>query len=225
MINYSVLINALIIIILIHLLIVHLSDNKPLYENYENTEEVKEKVKENKVKQVKVKENKKSEKESLDFLQDLNEEFTQWKPNTITPANTYDRMDSLNTPNFDSNVLDYTQFYKINNSESPKTSIRNNNIHSSFIKPTSSVSISPRALNKVDNGKVASRPSRNIPDYWEYSNDLPMNGGMFGSIVGLDGKESLFSSYDAGAVSFKKCAEEVVANIPHNDLRKPIVYN
>ena len=160
-------------------------------------------------------------------------------PNTITPSNTYDKMDSLNVPNFESNVLDYTKFYKINRNNDevkpnskpkPKSGdsllpvVRNNYINQ-VSTPENSVSVSPRPFNSVDTGKIASRPSRGLPDRWEYANDLPMNGGMFGSIVGLDSSESLYSSFDGANVSFKKCAQEVVARIPHNDLRKPIVYN
>ncbi len=222
MIHFHILINALIIIILLHLLITNLNDSKEHFE-----EENKEKKKKN--------------KNDLDEIPDLtfknmetmknlkNKENRKNLPNTITPANTYDKMDSLNVPNFESNVLDYTQFYKINKNDSSKVESKNKKNRSNFISPVStpenSVSVSPRPFNSVDTGKIASRPSRGLPDRWEYANDLPMNGGMFGSIVGLDSSESLYSSFDGSAVSFKKCAEEVVARIPHNDLRKPIVYN
>ena len=214
MIHFHILINALIIIILLHLFISNLSENSSVkpYEHYKNE--------------------KKKEKESLKYLEDIeNLEHMSNKnlPNTITPANTFDKMDSLNVPNFESNVLDYTKFYKINQNDTPKVLPKNKNVRTNFINPVStpenSVSVSPRPFNSVDTGKIASRPSRGLPDRWEYANDLPMNGGMFGSIVGLDNSESLYSSFDGSAVSFKKCAEEVVARIPHDDLRKPIVYN
>ncbi len=228
MIHINILINALIIIILLHLLITNLTDSKEHFE-----EEDKEK-KEKKEKNKKI--------DNVDEVPDLtfknmepmknqkNKENRKNLPNTITPANTYDKMDSLNVPNFESNVLDYTKFYKINqNNDDSKVLTKNKNNRNNFISPVStpqnSVSVSPRPFNSVDSGKIASRPSRGLPDRWEYANDLPMNGGMFGSIVGLDSSESLYSSFDGSAVSFKKCAEEVVARIPHNDLRKPIVYN
>jgi hypothetical protein len=218
MIHFTILINALIIIIILHLFISNLNDTS--FEHYD--EEKKEK-----------KEKKEKSKNDLKKIDDLSEHMNNKyanKPNTITPANTFDKMDSLNVPNFESNVLDYTKFYKINqNNDDSKAIIKNKNAKSNFISPVStpenSVSVSPRPFNSVDTGKIASRPSRGLPDRWEYANDLPMNGGMFGSIVGLDSSESLYSSFDGSAVSFKKCAEEVVARIPHNDLRKPIVYN
>ncbi len=246
MIHTHILINALIIIILLHLLISNLTNSN---DNSSNEELL---FKRNKIE--------KYENKSLEFLENLqpdsdsksksssnvsnqqikekipeltfkNMESIRNKknlPNTITPANTYDKMDSLNVPNFESNVLDFNKFYKINRNHDevkPKSkSVRNNYINQ-VSTPQNSVSVSPRPFNSVDSGKIASRPSRGLPDRWEYVNDLPMNGGMFGSIVGLDSTESLYSSFDGSGVSFKKCAEEVVARIPHNDLRKPIVYN
>jgi hypothetical protein len=230
MIHFHILINALIIIILLHLLITNLTNSNDM----NSSEEVL--FKRNKIE--------KYENKSLTFLEDLQEtdltlknrekmsnlkkEEKQNLPNTITPANTFDKMDSLNVPNFESNVLDFNKFYKINRNNDeikPKSkSVRNNYINK-VSTPENSVSVSPRPFNSVDTGKIASRPSRGLPDRWEYANDLPMNGGMFGSIVGLDSTELLYSSFDGSGVSFKKCAEEVVARIPHNDLRKPIVYN
>ncbi len=221
MIHFHILINALIIIILLHLLISNFTDSNEHFEEIKKRQHVKKVNK------------------SVRFLEDLKESVPELKenminqnknlPNTITPANTFDKMDSLNVPNFESNVLDFNKFYKINRNNDqevkPKSKSLRNNFINSVSTPQNSVSVSPRPFNSVDDGKIASRPSRGLPDRWEYANDLPMNGGMFGSIVGLDSTESLYSSFDGSGVSFKKCAEEVVARIPHNDLRKPIIYN
>lgn len=234
MIHFHILINALIIIILLHLLITNLTNEEEIlfkktkiekYENknkslafLEDLQQVGEEVPDLTFKNM----------EKMSNLKRKEQKQKQNLPNTITPANTFDKMDSLNVPNFESNVLDFNKFYKINrNHDEPTQSkkvVRNNYINQ-VSTPENSVSVSPRPFNSVDTGKIASRPSRGLPDRWEYANDLPMNGGMFGSIVGLDSSESLYSSFDGSGVSFKKCAEEVVARIPHNDLRKPIVYN
>ncbi len=227
MIHFNILLNALIIIILLHLLISNFSEN----EHFEVKEE-KEKIKSKPIS----KSNKPNEKDSLEYLENLNETDLTFqnmdnknnnknknKINTITPANTFDRNDNLNHPNFESNVLDYTKFYKINNQDNTLKSNKRTFIDTNT--PQNSVSISPRPFPNADNGKIASRPSRNLPDRWTYSNELPMNGGMFGSIVGLDSNEGLYSSYNSGNAVFKKCAQENISQIPHNDLRKPIVYN
>lgn len=261
MIHVHILINAFIIIILLHLLISNLTNSN------DNSSSEELLFKRNKIE--------KYENKSLEFLENLEldrdsltpsnssishqqvgeedipdltfknmekmsnlnrKEQKQNLPNTITPANTYDKMDSLNVPNFESNVLNFNKFYKINDNsyaslrDSKKIDdVKTKNIRTNYINsvstPQNSVSVSPRPFNSIDTGKIASRPSRGIHDRWEYVNDLPMNGGMFGSIVGLDSTESLYSSFDGSGVSFKKCAEEVFERIPHNDLRKPVVYN
>ncbi len=244
MIHYNTLVNALLVILLIHLIIVNLKGDSGKvsgiseYFTGTGTED--------------------KEKSGMAFLQDLSggnnndmeagdETFTigtsdsspkkpilnksgyrkslapKNRPNTVTPANTYEDIDRKNKPNFESNVLDYTQFYKINHPDVPgkiapkKLADRN--------LPMTPPPISPMPLTLPDNGRNPVRPAINAPDRWEYANELPMNGGMFGSIVGVDDSEGLFGSYDANAVSIKKCAKEVIARIPHDDLRKPIVYN
>jgi hypothetical protein len=230
MIHFHILINALIIIILLHLLILNLTNSS---DNSSNDKVLYKRTKiekyENNNKSLEFLENLQQVEEQVpDLKEPMSNSNKQNLPNTITPANTYDKMDSLNVPNFESNVLDFNKFYKINRNHDevkPKSKSIRNNFINQVSTPENSVSVSPRPFNSVDSGKIASRPSRGLPDRWEYANDLPMNGGMFGSIVGLDSTESLYSSFDGSGVSFKKCAEDVIARIPHNDLRKPIVYN
>ncbi len=257
MIHINLLVNAIILIFILHLLIVQFDKQ---YERYSEEEPImKEKSKREKSKRNK---NKIESFESLDYLEEddtfqntfentfqntfentfqntfentfenknkspskvkCDTQVERNMQNTITPANTFDSMDYLNTPNFESNVLDFNQFYTINRNRD-REPVRKNNIQQ-VSTPTNSLSLSPRSLSSADTGKIASRPSRQLPDRWEYANDLPMNGGMFGSIVGLDSSESLYSPYEGGAVSMKKCAQEVIARVPHNDLRKPIIYN
>jgi hypothetical protein len=244
MINFNVLVNALIIIILLHLIIVNLDTTKStkyMLEHYDNKNIKSESFIKSEEKKRNVVKNEKN-KDIMNYLENLDEENDETfvtkkisnenvekknmnqQINTITPANNFDKMDYLNVPNFESNVLDFNQFYKINDPQTDKNQLVQKNINT----PRNSVPVSPRPFSQYDNGKVASRPSRQLPDRWEYANELPMNGGMFGSIVGLEscyGKESLYSSYQGGSVNMKKCAQEVIAKIPHNDLRKPIVYN
>ncbi len=240
MIHYNILVNALLVILLIHLIIVNLKGDSGkvtgISEYFMGSEG----------------DSKEKEKSGMAFLQDLGNNDMEAgddtfvvmnmegkkkrrpagyrqsvapknRPNTVTPANTYEDIDRKNVPNFESNVLDYTKFYKVNDPNVPgkiapkKLADRN--------LPMTPPPISPMPLTLPDNGRNPLRPAINAPDRWEYANELPMNGGMFGSIVGVDDSEGLFGSYDANAVSIKKCAQEVIARIPHDDLRKPIVYN
>ncbi len=234
MIHLNIFINAVIIIGILHLLIVHFDREKRGHPSSDLFMRTKAHKSDNSMPPFGDRRSSKrehfSQNADLEYLsvQDPEPEPKQ-KINTITPSNTYDAMDYLNKPNFDSNVLDYTKFYKINQPSTPTTnpSTPKNSPLIPSTTPLPSI-ISPRPLDAVANsGKVPSRPSRQLPDRWEYANELPMNGGMFGSIVGLDSMsmyESL-SPYDGGSIHLKKCGEEVVARIPHNDLRKPIVVN
>lgn len=267
MIHYNTLVNALLVILLIHLIIVNLRGDSGkvsgISEYFTGHED--------------------KEKSGMAFLQDLNGGDSDMeagddafigssmvgscnspkksgyrksvapknRPNTVTPANTYEDIDRKNQPNFESNVLDYTKFYIFNNSDAKHSSmkmqgratsaarergvvqINNPNVPGKIAPkkladrnlPMTPPPISPMPLTLPDNGRNPVRPTINAPDRWEYANELPMNGGLFGSIVGVDDSEGLFGSYDANAVSIKKCAQEVIARIPHDDLRKPIVYN
>ena len=226
MMNWNILIHALLLILIFHILIVHIESNREKYSEEERPKKVK------KEKRVRF-----DKKESIDYLEesfqskmDSEETVESFENkaliNTITPANTFDKMDYVNHPNFESNVLNFNAFYKINNSkETREKNVPKNHLLQVSTPRESSPSVSPRPFPSADNGKIPSRPSRQLPDRWEYTNELPMNGGMFGSIVGLDSMEGLYSSYDGGAMSIKKCGQEVVADVPHNDLRKPIVYN
>ena len=56
-------------------------------------------------------------------------------------------------------------------------------------------------------------------DNWSYKNELPMNGGGMNGIIGFDSLESQFAIFNPN-----KNSTSELNNIPHNDLRKPIVY-
>ena len=218
MIHYDILVNAIILILILHLIVSNLENSKEHFESPEKKEEKEalEDIVDEDLTFKNMNQNKNVPKSST-----KKNKMKPYKQNTIPPANTYDVMDSHNVPNFESNVLDFNKFYKINNNTDEP--VRKNYIQSPST-PRSSVSVSPTPLPNADNGKTFSRNATNLPSTWEYANELPMNGGMFGSIVGLDSGESLYSSYGNG-VSIKKCGNEVVKRVAHNDLRKPIVYN
>ena len=68
------------------------------------------------------------------------------------------------------------------------------------------------------------RESEVKPDNWTYKNEVPMNGGVMGSIVGFDGLESQYANFS----DFFKLGnddKEKFENVPHDDLRKPIIYS
>ena len=51
-----------------------------------------------------------------------------------------------------------------------------------------------------------------------------MNGGIMNGIVGFDSLESQFAIYNPNKLNLQVDNENKFNNIPHDDLRKPIVY-
>ena len=76
-------------------------------------------------------------------------------------------------------------------------------------------------VNEVNNNV---RQSNVNPDNWTYKNEVPMNGGIMGSIVGFDGLESQYANF-SDLFKIEKNDNVKVENVPHDDLRKPIVYS
>jgi hypothetical protein len=51
-----------------------------------------------------------------------------------------------------------------------------------------------------------------------------MNGGNMNGIIGFDSLESQFAIYNPNKLNLQSANSNNFDNIPHNDLRKPIVY-
>jgi len=62
------------------------------------------------------------------------------------------------------------------------------------------------------------------PDTWLYKDDLPMNGGKMGNVFGFDQLESQFAIYNPNKMTLETSESSNFKNIPHDDLRKPVVY-
>jgi hypothetical protein len=84
----------------------------------------------------------------------------------------------------------------------------------------------PNQSNDVNDSKSSfGRIATELPPTWEYKNELPMNGGTIGGgIVGFDALESQFSMYSPGSMQMQQANSPNFQVIPHDDLRKPIVY-
>ena len=122
----------------------------------------------------------------------------------IHASNSY--LSNNNVPNFESNVADISKFYNINY----------DNLNENQLKQASQ-----NIIKNVEESKRTGRESIEQPDYWEYKNELPMNGGGMGGIYGFDELESQYATFDKNKVS----QTNQFNNIPKNDLRKPVVYN
>ena len=137
----------------------------------------------------------------------------------VEASNTY--VNDNNVPNFESNVADISKFYKVNYDNLDENELKSTSIES---------------LNKINNSKPVSktekdcntdiygRDSKVMPDNWSYKNEMPMNGGTMNGIIGFDSLESQFAMYNPNKLNLQSVNDKKFDNIPHNDLRKPIVY-
>lgn len=120
----------------------------------------------------------------------------------IEASNTF--LSNNNEPNFESNVADISKFYKVNHNN-PHEDSKNLNLSEN--------------QNQNQNENTEKRDSQVNPDNWSYKNELPMNGGGMNGIIGFDSLESQFAMFNPN-----KSNSSEFNNIPHNDLRKPIIY-
>lgn len=211
--DIKIIINSLLIILILHIIILNI--------NY--TISIGTKIKESFVV--------KTNEDSINFLttnNDANDEFkkkllkyvqqdvpvveTEFENknlNKIQPSNSF--LSNNNEPNFESNVADVSKFYKINFDSLNENELKTTSVE--LLKKT-------EECKKVD---YVREPTVN-PDTWGYKNELPMNGGIMNGIVGFDSLESQFAIYNPNKLNLQIETENKFNNIPHDDLRKPIVY-
>lgn len=227
--NYKVIFNALIIVFIIHLLIQNVNYNEVidfshLTENFEG-EEDKETVEMKKVETETVGTEKlemgKQEEESKETFEnnmelknellDYAKSFKMDETGGVLPGNYFENNE--NTPNFESNVAQVSKFYKNNYDSLEKEDLLNMNTSNQKVNE---LNCTGREMNK----------SNDQPDYWQYQNELPMNGGELGGIVGFNNMEDQYGIYDMSGLNEANCKLDGMENkLKSNDLRKPDVIN
>lgn len=229
------LINICLILFVLHIILINLNFNMKIGKNVEkftnndnssninfltsdkdSSDEFKKKL----LKYIQADENKENFSKESDFE----------KKNTssILPANTYVGDD--NVPNFESNVADISKFYNINFDNLNEDDLKN---ATPICNPPDPVKLK----GNDDSCKTKTgRESIELPTTWQYKSELPMNGGSMNGIYGFDNLESQFASFGDNSfngnahangtqVDLQPANDNNFKNIPHNDLRKPIVYN
>jgi len=107
----------------------------------------------------------------------------------INPANFYTQ--DYNTPNFTSNVTDLRKFYSYDNPPGGTIDkIPKDNSKDDIIED---VKTDPAWL--IPKQKIGNHlePSSN---YWNYKNEMPMNGGDFGGLSGYEGMGDTYSIFN-----------------------------
>ena len=235
--NFQIIIHAVIIIFILHVILINLDFNVSIGKNVENyqsnnntnvndrslnflladddsnNDDVFKKKMNNYI-------------NNLDYLSNEKKTETEFqKLNELPVQASNSNLNDENVPNFESDVMDTFKYYKINNNY--------DNMTENELKATSINNLDDKKKlfeekeNKIVDVDVKSntvRESNVNPDNWTYKNEVPMNGGVMGSIVGFDGLESQYANFS----DFFKLGnndKEKFENVPHDDLRKPIVYS
>lgn len=175
-------------------------------------------------------------KKLLSFIEKSDDEskyssFEQKNVLPTVPANSFTQ--NYNEPNFESNVLNVQKFYHRNFDsmdakeleKSIQTSYPNIQVGKGEIVSTQKAPIPNLSTDVNDNRSTFGRISTENPPTWTYKNELPMNGGSIGGgIVGFDCLESQFSQFAPATLQFQPSDSNNFQTIPHDDLRKPIIY-
>lgn len=239
----NVIINSIIIILIFHFIIInylYTTDNIINIGHYNNDKRI-ENFLNNKDKKSDSKD--KKDNASINFLKDesANDKFKEKlmkyieEPNVkektefekknvmnVAPSNTY--LTNTNMPNFESNVADIKKFYTVNYDNLDEKQLQATSIEDlNKIKDPGHINIDDVSKQPC-NIKSYGRESTVTPDNWVYKDELPMNGGNMSGIIGFDNLESQFAIFNPNKVNLQAVKEDQFKNIPHDDLRKPIIY-
>ena len=222
--NIKYIINILLILFILHIILINVNvqikigeKNNEYFENNKGKTQDSPKI---------VDQNSKDDefrKKLLKYIQAENtihkeeNEFNTLNNSDIAPYNVY--TDENNVPNFESNVADIKQFYNINYDSLSENELKDS-VSNCPKDPSLNNDLPPQ--NCV---QPLVRKSTELPVTWEYNSELPMNGGSMNGIYGYDGLESQFSSFASQVMDLQPASDNNFQNIPHNDLRKPIVYS
>ena len=231
--DIKIIINSLIILFILHIIILNINYSKDIgKKNIENFKDSnKEKISKEKSLDFLMGDKEESDndfkKKLLKYIQEdvpLKEsEFENKNLNKIMPSNSF--VNNNNTPNFESNVADISKFYKINYDNLDETQLKETSIDdlNKIGKEKDTISIDTQSKQPC-NVKNYGRESTVTPDNWVYKDELPMNGGNMNGIIGFDSLESQFAIYNPNKLNLQTANSNNFDNIPHDDLRKPIVY-
>ena len=220
--DLKIIINSLIIIFILHIIILNINyrldigKKKYKVENFEDKKEDSINFLTNNTDS-----NEEFKKKLMKYIQQpepvIENEFEKKNLFLVAPSNTY--LSNNNEPNFESNVADIKKFYKIN-----YDNLDENELKSTSIETLNKVVTVENNVSEPCAVQSYGRDSNVNPDTWNYKNEIPMNGGNMNGIVGFDTLESQFAIYSPNKLNIQTVDDNKFKNIPHDDLRKPIIY-
>ena len=225
--DIKIIINAFILIFILHIVILNINQHYVVGKKTEHFSEINNDVKENSMNFLTSNNNNNAndefKKKLLKYIQQDEQhipkenEFEKKNLNKVEASNTY--LSSNNEPNFGSNVADISKFYKIN-----FDNLNENELKSTSIETLNKIGNDNDTKKEIANVKDFRREPTQTPDVWEYKEELPMNGGKMNGIAGFDLLESQFAMYNPNKLNLQSTSDNNFNTVPHNDLRKPIVY-
>lgn len=232
--DIKIIINSFILLFILHIIILNINYSKDIgkKKNIENfADSNKEIISKEKSLDFLMSDKDESDndfkKKLLKYIQDdvpiKDSEFENKNLNSVIASNSF--VNNNNTPNFESNVADISKFYKINYDNLDETQLKETSIEdiNKIGKEKDTVIVDTHSQQPC-NVKNYGRESTATPDNWVYKNELPMNGGNMNGIIGFDSLESQFAIYNPNKLNLQSANSNNFDNIPHDDLRKPIVY-
>ena len=220
--DFKIIINSLIIIFIFHIIILNINYKLDIGSKKTKVETFEDK-KENSMNFLKsdTDSNDEFKKKLMKYIQQpdpiIKNEFEKKNIFPVQPSNTY--LSDNNEPNFESNVADIKKFYKIN-----YDNLDENELKSTSIDTLNKVVTLDTNTKEPCPVQSYGRDSVITPDTWNYKNEMPMNGGNMNGIVGFDTLESQYSIYSPNKLNIQQNDDNKFKNIPHDDLRKPIIY-
>jgi len=223
--DIKIIINSLIIIFILHIIILNINysvnigkNNK--IENFSDKEDSMKFLTSNDTS------NEEFKKKLMKYIQvdeiPKETEFEEKNFNKVGASNIY--LNDNNVPNFESNVADISKFYKINYDNLNEDQLKSTSIENLNKIKDKEITIIDSQSKEPCNIKEYGRVSTVTPDNWVYKDELPMNGGNMNGIVGFDSLESQFAIFNQNKLNLQSVNDKDYNNIPHDDLRKPIVY-
>jgi len=222
--NFKIIIHAIILLFILHIIIINIDYEINIgkkIEKFNNNNHAKITNSSKNSSLDFLLENKEKDNEFIQKMNEINNnssdksEFIKKNTSDILPSNNY--LSNENSPNFESNVEDTSKFYIQNNY---------NDLNEKQLQSTSLDDLNKQSTNiATDIKKVTNtRESKENPSVWEYNNEFAMNGGDMNGIIGFDGLESQYANFGA-PLTMTNDDKSQYNNIPHDDLRKPVVVN
>lgn len=232
--NIRIIINSLIIIFILHIIILNINQTYT-FGKKNNIENFEDKNSDNTLSFLTNDDSDSNEEFKKKMLKYIQADYEKPKENKfekdnlmqVQASNTY--LDNNNVPNFESNVADTKKFYNINydnlDEKALSTSINSLKNFEDLSQKKDKENITVDAISQQPcNIKPYGRETTILPDNWKYNNELPMNGGAMNGVFGFDSLESQFAVYNPNKLNLQSVKDQNFNNIPHDDLRKPIIY-